>query len=209
MVEIIPSINVDNFEEVIQKIKLIEPYVNYIHLDISDGVFSKHTSWHNPKDLIGFESKLKIEAHLMIDEPEKEISNWLLTPVNRIVFHQESTKSHFLLIDKIHEAGKEAGIAICPETLWLKLFPYFEKADMLQILGVNPGPSGQKLDESIIQKIGHIKHVCHPCIIEVDGGVNTKNASSLIKEGANILVSGKEIFESKDIAETIEKLKTA
>lgn len=207
MAEIIPSINVDNFEELSRRIKMVEPFVDWVHIDVSDGTFSKYVSWHEPKDLIGFETRVKIEVHLMIDKPEKKIEEWLLTPVSRIIFHQEATKNHDLLIEKIHEAGREAGLAIRPDTPWLKLFPYFGKVELLQVLSVSPGPSGQTLNEEIIHKIGHIKHTCHPCIIEVDGGVNPQNAQILTKEGADVLVAGKAIFEAEDLKKAIDELK--
>jgi len=207
MAEIIPSINVDNFEEVARRIKLVEPFVDWVHLDVSDGTFTKHVSWHNPKDLIGFETSAKIEVHLMINKPEKEIGEWLMTSASRLIFHQEATKSHDLIIEKIHEAKKEVGISVQPDTSWLKLFPYFNKVDLLQILGVSPGPSGQVLSEEAIHKIGHVKHTSHPCIIEVDGGINTENALALLKEGADILVAGNAIFNSQNIEKTIKEFK--
>ena len=207
MAEIIPSINVDNFEEAVWRIKLVEPYVNWVHLDVSDGIFTKHTSWHNPADLIGFDTKVKIEVHLMVDKPETKIDEWLLTSAQRFIFHQESTKNHDLIIERIHKAEKEAGVAIKPDTPWLKLFPYFGKVELVQLLAVPPGPSGQKFSEEIIHKLGHVKSTCHPCKVEVDGGVKLDNAQGLIKEKANILVVGKAIFEAKDPVDAIEKFK--
>ena len=206
MAEIIPSINVDSFEEVTKRVRLVESYVSWVHLDVSDGIFTKHVSWHDPKDLIGFETPAKIEVHLMIDKPEKKIEEWLLTPASRIIFHQEATKSHDLIIKKIHEAKKEAGVAINPDTPWLKLFPYFSKVELVQLLAVPPGPSGQKFDDSIFHKIGHVKHTCHPCIIEVDGGVNKENAKEIVKEGADILVAGKTLFINDNIEKNIQEL---
>ncbi|QQG42431.1 MAG: hypothetical protein HYW15_02895 [Candidatus Giovannonibacteria bacterium] len=206
MLEIIPSINVSDFEELKKRIKKVEPYVKWAHLDVSDGVFTKHVSWHEPKDLVGLKTKLKLEVHLMIDRPERTIDGWLVKPVSSVIFHQEATKEHALLIDKIHEAKKEAGIAIKPDTPWLKLFPYLGKVEVLQLLAVPPGPSGQEFSEEILHKIGHIRSLCKKCIIEVDGGVNKRVAARLIKEGANLLVAGKAIFESKNIKKAIAEL---
>ena len=202
----IPSINVSDFDELKKRIKKIEPYAKWAHLDVSDGVFTKHVSWHDPKDLVGFKTKLKLEVHLMIQSPEKEIEEWLIKPVSRIIFHQEAAKSPKFLIEKIHEAKKEAGIAIKPDTPWLKLFPYFGKVEVLQLLAVPPGPSGQEFGEEILHKIGHIRSLCKECIIEVDGGVNKRVAMRLIKEGVNLLVAGKAIFEAKDIKNAIREL---
>ena len=213
MAEIIPSINVLDFAEAKTKIKKIEKYaspanggIKWAHLDVSDGVFTKHVSWHEPKDLVGFKTKLKLEVHLMVQNPEKEIERWLIKPVSRIIFHQETTKDHQLLINKIHEAKKEAGIAIKPDTPWLKLFPYLGKVEVLELLAVPPGPSGQEFSDEIFHKLGHIRSLCKECIIEVDGGVNKRIAARLIKEGANLLVAGKAIFESKNIKKAIKEL---
>ena len=207
MVEIIPSINVSDFDELKKRIKKVEKYVKWVHLDVSDGIFTKHVSWHEPKDLVGFKTKLKLEVHLMIDRPEREIEEWLVKPVSRIIFHQESTHEHNLLITKIREAKKEAGMAIRPETPWLKLFPYISKVDMFQFLAVSPGPSGQEFNEEILHKIGHLRHVCPNCIIEIDGGVDKRVATRCVREGANLLVAGSVIFGAKNIKKAIKELK--
>lgn len=206
-VEIIPSINVASFDELKERVKLVEPHVKWAHLDVADGVFTKHVSWHDPKDLVGFKTKLKLEVHLMIDRPELQIDSWLIKETNRIIFHQEATKDHQLLINKIREAKKEAGMAIKPDTPWLKLFPYLNKVNVLQLLAVQPGPSGREFSEEILHKLGHIRSLCKKCIIEIDGGVNKRIATRLIKEGANLLVAGKAIFESQDIKSAISELK--
>lgn len=195
MRQIIPSINVQSFEELKNKIALVEPYIKWVHLDVSDGTFSNYVSWHDPNDLIGYEPKVKMEVHLMVENPEKEIEAWLATPAKRIIFHQEATKSHAFLISKIKKAKKKAGIAIKPDTPWLKLFPYLDDVDLLQFLAVPPGPSGQPFNEEVLHKIGHIRSICKACIIEIDGGVNKEVAKKCFKEGANILVVGKAINE--------------
>ena len=207
MVEIIPSINVSDFDELKKRLKLVEPLTKWAHIDVSDGVFTKHVSWHEPKDLAGFKTKLKLEVHLMIDRPEKEIEDWLVKPVSRVIFHQEATQNHQFLINKIQNAKKEAGMAIRPDTPWLKLFPYISKVDMFQILAVSPGPSGQEFGEEILHKIGHLRHVCPKCIIEIDGGVTPRIAKRCIAEGANLLVAGSYLFNAKDIKKAIETFK--
>lgn len=209
MAEVIPSINVSDFSELKKRIKKVEPYVKWAHLDVSDGVFTKYVSWHEPKDLVGFKTKLKLEVHLMVQNPEKEIDKWLIKPVSRIIFHQEATRDPRLLIEKIKETKKEVGMAIKPDTPWLKLFPYLGKVEVLQLLAVSPGPSGQEFSEEIFHKIGHIRSLCKSCIIEVDGGVNKRVAARLIKEGANLLVAGNAIFEAKNISKAISELKNA
>lgn len=205
MTEIIPSINVDNFVELEQKIRLVEPYVRRAHIDVSDGVFTKHISWHDPKELVGFTTSLQLEIHLMIDRPEKEIDQWVIDPAQCIIFHQEATASHQLIIDKIHHANKESGIAIKPDTPWLKLFPYLDTVDMLQLLAVNPGPSGQEFREDVFHKLEHIHSLRPQAIIEIDGGVNIGVARRCARAGASRLVAGSAIFGSDMDAQKIEK----
>lgn len=207
MVVVIPSINVSDFGELKARIKTVEKYVELAHLDVSDGIFTKHTSWHDPTDLVGLKTKLKLEVHLMVDKPEKTIDQWLIKPISRVIFHQEATKDHHFLIEKIHNAKKEACIAIKPDTPWLKLFPYFDKVEMLQLLAVSPGPSGQEFNEEVLHKIGHIRSLCQRCIIEIDGGVDKRVLKRCAKEGANLFVAGSAIFGAKSISKAIKELK--
>lgn len=209
MVDIIPSINVSSIEELERTILLVEPYATWAHIDVSDGVFTSHINWNNPRELFGFKTSLNLEVHLMVQNPEKEIDDWVKTPVGRIIFHQEATSAHQLLIDKIHDAKMEAGVAIKPDTQWIKLLPFFDKAELLQLLAVTPGPSGQRFNEEILHKLGHIRSLCKKCIIEIDGGVNTAIAHRCSMAGANLLIAGNAIFGGGDIEKNIERLKKA
>ena len=209
MIEIIPSINVDSFEELEKRVRQVEPYVKWAHIDVSDGVFTKHVSWHDPKELVGFKTTLKLEIHLMIDQPEKEIDAWCTKEVDRIIFHQEATRAHEVVIQKIRNAKKEVGVAIRPDTPWIKLFPFFERVDMLQLLAVHPGPSGQVFQEDILHKLEHIRRLHKKCIIEIDGGIHQDIARRCAGYGANRLVVGNAIFGCPDIKKAIADLRQA
>lgn len=209
MVEIIPSINVRTFAEVQEHVKKVEPYVKWCHLDVTDGIFSKHLTWHNPADLPLLNTKLNVEVHLMVSEPEKVIEQWLVAPVKRVIVHLEATKDLELIINKCREARVEIGLAINPETFWGRLKPWFGKVDIYQVLAVHPGPSGQGVDwPEILGKIKHIRERCSSCIIEVDGGINPESAKKAVEAGANLLVSGAYIFASPDIKKAVEELKS-
>ncbi len=209
IVEIIPSINVRTFEEVKERIKKIEPYVEWCHLDVTDGIFSKHQTWHDPRDLPNLRTSdlLKFEVHLMVNEPEKVINQWLIKPIKRVIVHLEAAKDADLIIKKCREAGIEVGFAVNPETSWENLEPWFEKVDIVQTLAVQPGPSGQELHPDIYEKIVQIRKLCKKCIIEVDGGINPETAKKAAKSGANLLVAGNYIFNSADIKDAIDSLK--
>lgn len=208
MADIIPAINADNFEEIKEKIKLVESYAKWLHLDVADGTFTKNTVWHNADDLQGLDASLLIEVHLMINDVEKRVVDWFLPVIKRIIFHLEAVKDADFIIAKCREAGKEAGIAINPETSWTRLYPYFGKADMFQILGVRPGLAGQKFNEEVLRKIEEVRKNCQNCIIESDGGMNEETALKAVQAGANLIAAASAIFND-NIEESFRRLKSA
>lgn len=208
MVEIIPSINAPTFDEVRRLIAKVEPYVSWCHLDVTDGVFSKHPTWHDPADLSRLETKLNVEVHLMAENPEEVIDQWLVEPIRRVVVHLEAMGDPELVIRKCREAGREVGFAINPETPWGLFKPWFGKVDMILPLGVSPGASGQKPDwPLILGKTAHIRAACPSCIIEGDGGINRESAPTIVGAGVDILVAGSAIFDAPDIGSAINSLK--
>ncbi len=213
MPEIIPSINVRTFEEIQERIAQIEPYVSWCHLDVTDGIFSKHLTWHDPADLSRLQTNLNVEVHLMVEKPEKVIERWLVKPVKRVIVHPEAVSGAMCdtecltLIQKCHDAGVEIGFAIKPGTPVSLLDPWLEKLDMVLLLRVQPGASGQQMQSEMLGEIGYIRNACPVCIIEVDGGVNVDNAKRAVDAGADLLVAGSVIFSDQDIAKSIENLK--
>lgn len=207
MIEIIPSINVPTFEEVQQRIARVEGHVSWCHLDVTDGIFSKHITWHNPSDLPLLDTKLNVEVHLMIEWPEKVIDQWLIKPIKRVIVHLEASKDIDSIISRCRSTGIEIGLAIRPDTFWDTLTPWLQKVDLIQILAVNPGPSGQEMTEKIVDNVAHLRTACKECILEVDGGINPDTAKRVRDAGADIVVSAGYIFSSADIGEAINRLK--
>ena len=213
MAELIPAINADDFEEITKRIRLVESLaqkfdLGYIHLDVADGTFTKNTIWHDPKDLIGFDSILDLEVHLMIADMDRRIENWLFEPVKRIIFHLEAAHDPKLIIQKCIGAGIEAGLAIKPETSWIPTKPYWAMVNLIQVLGVAPGLAGQNMRPEIADKIRALRQACAECIIEVDGGVTADKAQNLVQAGANIIVASSAIFGDKNVEKAIKDLKS-
>ena len=204
--QVIPAINVDSFEEAKEKIKLVEPYVDWVQLDVADGTFTQNTIWHNSSDLLSFKTPLKLEVHLMINNINEEVGDWLFEPVKRVIFHLETSKSPDLVIKKCREAKKEVGIAIGPDTPWTRLVPFCSKVDMFQILSVYPGLPGQKFIEGSVDKIKALRLKCPSAIIEVDGGVDAEVAKKVKEAGADIVCAASYIFKSDDIKRAIKEL---
>lgn len=206
MAEIIPSINVSTFEEVEKRIKKIEPYVLWCHLDVTDGIFSTHPTWNNPEDLRRLNTPLAIEAHLMIDHPEKVLRRWFLPPIKRIIVHIEATDVLEEIIERCREAKIEIGIAMNPDTPWEIAKPSFGHVDLIQVLSVHPGPSGQTMQADAFDKTAAIRRACPSCHIEFDGGINPETAKRAVEAGSDMLVAGSYIFNAEHIPDAIRAL---
>lgn len=207
MIEIISAVNAHSFAEVKKKIALVEPHVKWIQLDVADGKFTHWQTWDNAKDLLKLKTSVKIEVHLMIENPETQIKKWLIKPVRRIIFHLEASKNPDRIITLCKKFKIDPGIAIKPDTPWQKLKPFFGKIRFFQILGVNPGKAGQKFRYKVIKKVINIKKHCKNCIIEADGGMKKGIVKKMAKTGVDIIVSASAIFKRTDIKKAIDELK--
>lgn len=212
-IEVIPAINAKTFAEVKEKIRLVESYVSWVHIDVADSTFTDITLWHDPKDLLSLQTPLFVEIHLMIADIDERIQEWLQPIVRRIIFHREASQNPDVVIDACRALDIQAGIAIRPDSPIDIVLPYLSKVDMVQTLAVVPGPSGQKFRPETLQKIMGLRHACPTCPIEVDGGVDAATAPAIIRAGASLLVAGAAIFsasggERVDIKSAIEDLRT-
>lgn len=194
MTQIIPAINAETWEEVVQKIRLVESFTEWVHVDVADGTMTPNTLWHQPLDLVGFETKCNIEIHLMEDRPEERIEAWLLHPVKRIIAHYETTHDFDAIELECRNAGIEVGMSICSQTSWTKLQQFVGRVNLLQILAVPAGHAGQQFDHHNLSKIKHLRGAAPDALIEVDGGITPQIAEECIKAGANVLVSAGYVF---------------
>lgn len=206
---VISAINANTFEELREKVNLVEPYLpegGQVHLDVADGTFTKNIIWHNPRDLISLHTSLYMEAHLMVDNIDEKIGDWLATDIKRIIFHASACADPDFVIDEILKAGKEAGISVSPDESVARAVEFRNKVKFYQILGVHPGLSGQKTLESTYSRIKEVRGVCQSCIIECDGGMNMETAKRAKDAGADIIVAASAIFEGGNVEENIRKL---
>ncbi len=213
-VKLIPNANDASFEEIVSKLRRIEEVarefgVTDFSIDVSDGTFTPTTVWHEPRDLVGLETKLNIEMHLMIADVDRRVDDWLFTPVKRIIFHLEAAHDPELVLEKIKGSGREAGIAINPETPSEKLEPFFGKANSFLILGVHPGASGQGMLPETAGKVRVLRRMCPECIIGIDGGVTLENVHELAEAGADHIIAASAIFKQTDIKKSIRQLADA
>lgn len=208
MIEIIPSILAKDFDEVKEKIKIVEDYTTWVQLDVADGDFAPNVSWGDPVALKYYDPGVFIEAHLMVAEPEKVIEDWVKSGVKRIYFHYEATSQHEEIIATIKKSKLEVGIALLPETPLNVIDPFVDSLDAVLLFAGNLGFYGGEFnEEATLTKISALRKAEPDIIIEVDGGMNPKTAKKVVEAGANAIVSGSYIFESKDIKKAIEELR--
>lgn len=210
--EIIPSIIAENLDELKIKLARVEGLVNWVEVDVADGVFVSSLTWpmmlaQAPEDLKEVDGKTKISAHLMVEHPETLIDDWQ-DFVDRIIFHYESTDA----IEKIIEsAGVHMGLGIALELAMPveKIYPYLDKIKLVQLMSIERvGYSGEKFDERVFEKIKTLKTNWPDVKIMVDGGIDLEIAKRLKDAGADGLVVGSHIWNAKNIEEAIRDLQS-
>lgn len=211
-IEIAPSLLSANFLELKSEIAMINNSIaNYIHLDIMDGVFVPNISFGMSiiKQIRKATNKI-LDTHLMIIQPERYIQEFKEAGVDILTVQYEACLHLHRTIETIKKTGMKAGVAINPHTnisLLDEILPYI---DLVLIMSVNPGFGGQSFIFSSLNKIKRMREKIekiNPNVkIEVDGGVNIENYTSIISAGADILVAGNAIFSTKEPIKTITKL---
>lgn len=209
--EVIPSINETSFVQVRRRFDQAKDFgCKWLHLDVSDGKFTPHVSWNSPEDLkIKFlRPKANLEAHLMVENPDEVVDDWIDVGIKRLIVHLEKVQDLDMIKTKCELFGVELFLAINPDTPVERLFGYEGNASGFLILAVNPGLAGQKFKENQLEKIKALRQKFPSAKIEVDGGVNLETASRIKEAGADILVSASYIWNSENPKENYEKLMT-
>lgn len=196
---VIPAINEVKFEEVLKKIDTAGKFSQWVHIDVVDGKFASNITWNNPKDIAGLKRlKSNLEVHLMIENPEAVVEDWISSGVKRIILSLEAISGGKLPLFSNKSSNFEIGLAISPETSVEDLLPYLENIKFVLVLGVKPGLAGQKFNEDILEKVRFLKNYYPGVIIEVDGGINLETAKLAKKAGANVIVSASYIWKSQN-----------
>lgn len=207
-----PSILSADFANLERDIKLIEKHgADWVHIDVMDGHFVPNITIGVPvvKSLKKI-TNLLLDVHLMIENPDKYTEPFAKAGADILTFHYEAVSENKIIeiIDKIKSYNMKAGISIKPKTKPQVLLPYLNKVDMVLIMTVEPGFGGQEFMPDCAEKIKFIKENSpSDMIIQVDGGINDKTGKICKDLGANSLVAGSYIYNSKDIKQAINLLK--
>lgn len=208
-----PSLLSADFTRLGEEIEMVNnSEADWFHLDVMDGRFVPNITFGMfIVDAIAKLARKPLDVHLMIVEPEKYIEAFRKAGADNISVHYEACPHLHRTIYQIKESGAKAGVAITPHTSVALLEDVIEDVDLVCLMAVNPGFGGQKFIYNTISKVRKLRDMINTAnskaLIEIDGGVGLQNAEALLQAGADVLVAGNSVFNSKEPAATIHALK--
>jgi ribulose-phosphate 3-epimerase len=212
MIEIAPSILSADFRRLGEQIAAVEQAgASIIHVDVMDGHFAPNlTVGPFIVEWVRKATKLPIDAHLMIENPDNFIGAFAGAGANMISVHPEATYHLDRTLNHIRQAGCQAGVVLNPATPLAMVEEVIAEVDYVLLMSVNPGFSGQKFITSSLDKLRRLRDLIRmkfsPARIEIDGGVGLGNAAEVVAAGAEILVAGSAVFGAEDPAEALKEL---
>lgn len=206
---------IDNFQNIVDYAKEMQGVAEFLHCDImNDNFVQKNTFDFNVVKSINSSSAIMLDCHLMVNEPANDVEKYISAGANIITLHYEAFKDKNQLaevINYIKKCNVLAGISLKPATPFKEIRAFSYSADVVLVMGVEPGASGQETDEETYKKVEEIHRFKMDnnlnFKIEFDGGVNEKNAQKLRDLGVDILVSGSFVYNSKNRKEAVKFLK--
>ena len=207
MMKLAPSILSADFSELGEQVAMIEKGgAHLIHIDVMDGHFVPNISFGATvmKSLLG-KTKIPFDVHLMIENPDLFIKEFVTENTEYITVHQEACLHLHRTIQEIKALGVKAGVSINPATSLSTLDYILEDVDLVLIMSVNPGFGGQKFIPSALEKVRALKEIREynnlKFEIEIDGGVTLQNLEEVVSAGVDIVVAGSAVFGAENVEE--------
>ncbi len=207
MAEIVPGILARTPEQLYADLRRLEPHTSRVHIDIIDGHFAPNTTVNGYDELAAFDTLLKFDIHLMVNEPAAVLERWYgIKNAERFFVHAEAVGDVSQALAHAHEKQRWIGVALNPETDGAAAERFLANADGVLLLGVHPGFSGQKMLPGTVEKVAALRANHPELFIGVDGGIDLETALQAKGAGATMLVSTSYILRSPDIAAAIKNL---
>ncbi|MEO8431894.1 MAG: ribulose-phosphate 3-epimerase [Acidobacteriota bacterium] len=214
-IRIAPSLLASDFARLAEALEIAaEGGADLVHVDVMDGHFVPNLTLGPPiVAALKRASRLPLDVHLMIENPEETLDRYLDAGADWISVHVEATRHLQRCLATIRQGGAKAGAALNPATPTGVLADSWDDLDYAVVMSVNPGRGGQPFLPHSIDKVRRLRDESraagHPVVIEVDGGVDASNAGHLAAAGAEILVAGTSVYGQADPGAAIEALRAA
>jgi ribulose-phosphate 3-epimerase len=216
MIKLAPSILSADFARLGEQIdEVARAGADYIHVDVMDGHFVPNISIGAPVVAsIRSVTDLPLDVHLMIEHPERYISQFVNAGADIITVHVEASPHLQGTIRAMKELGVKVGVSMNPATPIGAVEEFLRQVDLVLVMSVNPGFGGQSFIPETLPRIASIRKILDDrglsAELEVDGGINAENALEIVKAGADVLVAGNSIFKAKEgISQAMQRLREA
>jgi len=216
MIKLAPSILSADFARLGEQVEEVaKAGADYIHVDVMDGHFVPNITIGAPVvAAIRRVTSLPLDVHLMIEHPERYISDFYNAGADIITVHVEASPHLYSTIHAIKELGVKAGVSLNPATPLSTIDEIIHHVDLVLIMSVNPGFGGQDFIPQALPRIANMRKILddrRPSVeLEVDGGITADNAPEIAEAGADILVAGNSVFRAKEgISRAMQRLREA
>ncbi|MCL4338529.1 hypothetical protein M1271_02475 [Patescibacteria group bacterium] len=206
VLEVIPAILEKDFAEIEKKIRLVEGLVNWVQIDCANDTLVPNATFLDPAPFALLSTSIKLEAHLMVKDPLRFVENFAKAGFKRFFAHVEADYTDEF-IEKCRQLGVEVGLAIDGPTPLEKIKGYMDKLDVVLVMAIKAGFSGQPYREETAERIKDLRMLDADIPIAVDGAMDDINAAKVVAAGATRINSNSFIFHSEDVKMAIDKLK--